>query len=88
METNITYPYHNGVFFLFLELLSQLTHATNSNTKHSKLDSYVLERQVWCYALQQEYSPNAHDSLVDCKTQIDIVLLGQSITMLKRRINY
>jgi len=46
------------------------------NSNHSKLESYGLET-VWCYyAMQQEQLSNAHNSLVDCKAQMDIVLHG------------
>jgi len=43
------------------------------NCKHSKLVGYGME-SVWCYAMQQLSLPNAHNSLVDCRAQMDIVL--------------
>jgi len=43
------------------------------NCKHSKLDGYGME-SVWCYAMQQLSLPNAHNSLADCRAQMDIVL--------------
>ncbi len=45
------------------------------NSNHSKLESYGLE-SVWCFAMQQEQVSNAHNSMVDCKVQMDTVLHG------------
>ncbi len=60
-------------FFLDPKTLITAYTGYRFNSNHSKLAGYGMH-SVWCYAMQQLSLPDAHNSLTDCRAQMDIVL--------------